>query len=232
MELRNERGLRKRTIALQRKASANGNESQAVIRTIFPRKLYNADVSEDMARKIFRFAGAPASRFVDFFRPGDAARDSPEITKPDRVSPLARESREQRAPRKVTKRRDNLPVHLRLGALFAANRATRERGEKRQWRSIGKLRSRADESRRFISIAFSDFPCDRNRRLKSTTRPPGSINEVELGHTGESTGFSFFLFFFSSVFHPWLPWSLYFFPASPARSRIDLQDGVRRSDTG
>lgn len=67
--MRNERGLRKRTIALQRKASANSNESQAVIRTIFPRKLYNADVSEDIARKIFRFAGAPASRFVDFFRP-------------------------------------------------------------------------------------------------------------------------------------------------------------------
>lgn len=92
MELRNECGLRKTTIALQRKASANSNESQAVIRTIFPRKLYNADVSEDMARKIFRFAGAPASRFVDFFRPGDAFRDSLEITKPDLVSPLARKS--------------------------------------------------------------------------------------------------------------------------------------------
>lgn len=55
----------------------------------------------------------------------------------------------QRAPQRVTKRADNLPVHLRLGALFAANKARRERGEKRQWRSIGKLRSRADESRCF-----------------------------------------------------------------------------------
>lgn len=144
MELRNERGLRKRTIALQRKASANSNESQAVIRAIFPRKLYNADVSEDMARKIFRFAGAPASRFVDFFRPGDAARDSLEITKPDRVSPLARKSREQRAPQRVTKRADNLCRSIRDLARYLSRIKRDENAEKNasgdRWESRGVAR--------------------------------------------------------------------------------------------